>query len=173
MCGLPGYDRFGVKNGDHLTNRELRFEAEELLDRYVQCLDEDRLEEWPDFFAEKAVYKIISRVNVERDHPVATMFCDSREMMKERVMAIRKGSVSQRYLRHLVSNVRVMGQEGDVHIVKSNYVVLQTMQGEETKVFNAGQYVDKINFGNGTPKFQEKLVIYDTIQIPGLLVVPI
>jgi len=74
---------------------------------------------------------------------------------------------------HKISNVRVMGQEGDVHIVKSNYVVLQTMQGEETKVFNAGQYVDKINFGNGTTKFQEKLVIYDTIQIPGLLVVPI
>ena len=49
-----------------MTNRELRFEAEELLDRYVQCLDEDRLEEWPDFFVEKCVYKIISRVNVER-----------------------------------------------------------------------------------------------------------
>jgi anthranilate 1,2-dioxygenase small subunit len=47
------------------------------------------------------------------------------------------------------------------------------MQGEVTKVFNAGQYVDKILFGTGEPKFQEKLVIYDTIQIPGLLVVPI
>jgi anthranilate 1,2-dioxygenase small subunit len=157
-----------------VTNRELRFEAEELLDRYVQCLDEDRLEEWPDFFIDKAVYKIISRVNVERNHPLATMFCDSRDMMKDRVVAIRNASVfSQRYLRHLISNVRVMGQDGEAHIVKSNYVVLQTMQGEETKVFNAGQYVDKIVFGNGGPKFQEKLVIYDTIQIPGLLVVPI
>jgi anthranilate 1,2-dioxygenase small subunit len=66
-----------------------------------------------------------------------------------------------------------VGQDGEAHIVKSNYVVLQTMQGEETKVFNAGQYVDKIIFGNSGVKFQEKLVIYDTIQIPGLLVVPI
>ena len=158
-----------------MTNRELRFEAEELLDRYVQCLDEDRLEEWPDFFSENGVYKIISRVNVERmNQPLATMLCDSRDMMKDRVAAIRNASVlSQRYLRHLVSNVRVTGQEGAAHIVKSNYVVLQTIQGEETKVFNAGQYVDKIIFGNGGPKFQEKLVIYDTIQIPGLLVVPI
>jgi anthranilate 1,2-dioxygenase small subunit len=157
-----------------MTNRELRFEAEELLDHYVQCLDEDRLEEWPDFFTEKGVYKIISRVNVERNHPLTTMACDSRDMMKDKVVAIRGANVlAQRYLRHLVSNVRVTGQEGNAHIVKSNYVVLQTMQGEETKVFNAGQYVDKIVFGNGGLKFQEKLVIYDTIQIPGLLVVPI
>ena len=157
-----------------MTTRELRWEAEELLDRYVQCLDEDRLEEWPDFFSEKAVYKIISRVNVERNYPLATILCDSRDMMKDRGIAIRNASVfSQRYLRHLVTNVRVAGQEGEAWLVKSNYVVLQTLQNEETKVFNAGQYVDKIVFDNGSPKFQEKIVIYDTIQIPGLLVVPI
>ncbi len=157
-----------------MTTRELRWEAEELLDRYVQCLDEDRLEEWPDFFSEKAVYKIISRVNVERNYPLATILCDSRDMMKDRVIAIRNASVfSQRYLRHLVTNVRVAGQEGEAWLVKSNYVVLQTLQNEETKVFNAGQYVDKIIFDNGSPKFQEKIVIYDTIQIPGLLVIPI
>ena len=157
-----------------MTTRELRWEAEELLNRYVQCLDEDRLEEWPDFFSEKALYKIISRSNVERNYPLATILCDSRDMMKDRVIAIRNASVfSQRYLRHLVTNVRVAGQEGEAWLVKSNYVVLQTLQNEETKVFNAGQYVDKIVFDNGSPKFQEKIVIYDTIQIPGLLVVPI
>jgi len=152
----------------------MRWEAEELLDRYAQCLDEDRLEEWPEFFSEKAVYKIISRVNVERNYQLATILCDSRDMMKDRVIAIRNASVfSQRYLRHLVTNVRVAGQEGEAWLVKSNYVVLQTLQNEETKVFNAGQYVDKIVFDNGRSKFQEKLVIYDTIQIPGLLVIPI
>jgi anthranilate 1,2-dioxygenase small subunit len=157
-----------------LTTRELRWEAEELLNRYVQCLDEDRLEEWPDFFSEKAVYKIISRSNVERNYPLATILCDSRDMMKDRIVAIRNASVfSERYLRHLVTNVRVEGQQGEAWLVKSNYVVLQTLQNEETKVFNAGQYVDKIVFDNGSPKFQEKIVIYDTIQIPGLLVVPI
>ncbi len=152
----------------------MRWEAEELLDRYAQCLDEDRLEEWPEFFSEKAVYKIISRVNVERNYQLATILCDSRDMMKDRVIAIRNASVfSQRYLRHLVTNVRVAAQEGEAWLVKSNYVVLQTLQNEETKVFNAGQYVDKIIFNNGSPKFQEKIVIYDTIQIPGLLVIPI
>jgi anthranilate 1,2-dioxygenase small subunit len=152
----------------------MRWEAEELLDRYAQCLDEDRLEEWPEFFSQKAVYKIISRVNVERNYQLATILCDSRDMMKDRVIAIRNASVfSQRYLRHLVTNIRVAGQEGEAWLVKSNYVVLQTLQNEETKVFNAGQYVDKIIFDNGSPKFQEKIVIYDTIQIPGLLVIPI
>ena len=96
-----------------MTNRELRFEAEELLDRYVQCLDEDRLEEWPDFFSEKAVYKIISRVNVERNHPLATMFCDSRDMMKDRVVAIRNASVfSQRYENALPSRFQMPLHQG-------------------------------------------------------------
>ena len=157
-----------------MSPRELRFEVEDLLNEYAQCLDEDRLEEWPEFFTDTAVYKIISRANVEQKHPLATMSCDSKGMMKDRVVAIRNASVySQRYLRHLVSNVRVVGQEDGAHLVQANYVVLQTLQDEETQIFNTGKYADKIVFVDGKPKFREKIVIYDTTLIPSLLVIPI
>ena len=157
-----------------MTPREVKMEAQELLDQYAWCLDENRLEEWPEFFTDTGVYRIVSRANVERNYPLATMSCDSKGMMQDRVTAIRKASVySERYLRHLVTNVRVVGREGDVHLIEANYVVLQTMENEETRIFNAGRYADKIVFVDGKAKFQEKIVIYDTTRIPGLLVIPL
>jgi len=58
-------------------------------------------------------------------------------------------------------------------VIQANYVVFQTLLDEETKVFNVGKYKSKIVFADGRPKFQEKLVIYDSLQIPGMLVIPI
>lgn len=154
--------------------RELRFEFEELLTGYVECLDEGRLEEWPEFFSERGVYKLVGRENVEQGLPLATMFCDGRAMMKDRVTAIRKALFySPRYLRHLTGNFRIVGQEGDAWMAQANYVVFQTLQDEETKVFNAGKYVDKIVLEDGKYRFKEKIVVYDTVQIPGLIVIPI
>jgi anthranilate 1,2-dioxygenase small subunit len=157
-----------------LNLRELRFEFEELLTDYAQCLDEGRLEEWPEFFTERGVYKLIGRENVERGLPLATMFCDSRAMMKDRVTAIRKALFySPRSLRHLTGNLKIIEQEGDAWIAQANYVVFQTLQDEETKVFNAGKYVDKIVLEGGRYRFKEKIVVYDTIQIPSMIVIPI
>ena len=154
--------------------RELRFEFEALLTDYVECLDEGRLEEWPEFFSERGIYKIIGRENVEQGLPLATMFCDSRAMMKDRVTAIRKALFySPRYLRHLTSNLKIVGQEGDAWMAQANYVVFQTLQDEGTKVFNAGKYIDKIVLEGGKYRFKEKIVVYDTVQIPGLIVIPI
>jgi anthranilate 1,2-dioxygenase small subunit len=154
--------------------RELRFAFEELLTDYVGCLDEGRLEEWPEFFSERGVYKLIGRENVEQGLSLATMSCDSRAMMKDRVTAIRKALFySPRYLRHLISNLKIVGQEGDAWVAQANYVVFQTLQDEETKVFNAGKYVDKIVLEGGRYRFKEKIVVYDTVQIPSLIVIPI
>ena len=102
------------------------------------------------------------------------MSCVGQGMMRDRVIAIRKASVySPRFLRHLVSSVRVVSQEDDCFLAESNYVVFQTLQDQETKVFNAGRYVDRVVFDGGKLRFREKTVIYDTLQIPGLLVIPI
>jgi anthranilate 1,2-dioxygenase small subunit len=157
-----------------LDPRVVKLEAAELLDEYVQCLDHDRLEEWPEFFVETGVYKIVSRENVDRNLPIATMSCTSKGMMKDRVVAIRKASVySPRYLRHLVSNVRVAGADGASHQIEANYVVFQTLQDQETKVFNVGRYRAKVVLVEGRAKFSELIVVYDSLQIPGLLVIPL
>ncbi len=151
-----------------------KLEAQELLDAYVECLDEDRIEQWPDFFTEHAIYKVVARENVERNLPIATMSCTSRGMIQDRVVAIRKASVfSPRYLRHIVSNVRILGEENGAYLLQANFAVFQTMQDEETKVFMVGKYRGRIVLTAEGPKFNELLAIYDSSQIPGLLAIPI
>ena len=149
-------------------------EAQELFDAYVECLDDDRIEQWPDFFADHAVYKVVARENVERNLPIATMSCTSKGMIQDRVVAIRKASVfSPRYLRHIVSSLRLLGEESGVYLLQANFAVFQTMQDEETKVFMVGKYRAKMVLSDSGPKFQELLAIYDSSQIPGLLAIPI
>lgn len=152
----------------------VKAEAQDLLDAYIQCLDDDRVEDWPGFFTDDAVYKVVARENVERDLPVATMLCTSRAMMQDRVVALRNASVfSPRYLRHLVSGLRILGQENGAYLFQANFAVFQTLQDEETKVFMVGKYQGQLVLGGETPKLRELAAIYDTSQIPGLLAVPI
>lgn len=156
-----------------LNARELRFEAEDLFAAYAQCLDDDRVEAWPDFFTESGSYKIIGRDNVEQNLPIATMLCTSKAMMVDRVVAIRNASVySQRYLRHVVSGVRV-SQGPDRCEVVASFVVFQTLQDESTRVFMAGKYEASIVFVDGKAMFRQLTAIYDSLQIPGLLVIPL
>lgn len=157
-----------------MNAQQLRFEAEELFSAYAHCLDDDRVEEWPDFFTDTGGYKIIGRDNVELKLPLATMLCTSKAMMTDRVVAIRNASVySQRYLRHVVSGVRVVFDHVESYDVAATFVVFQTLQDEPTKVFMAGKYTGKIVFVDGKAKFRELTAIYDSLQIPGLLVIPL
>lgn len=147
---------------------------QDLFSAYMDCLDDERFEEWPAFFTEKGVYKIVARENVERDLPLATWSCLSRAMMRDRVVAIRNASVfSPRYMRHVAGGVRVLEERDDVYSADLSFSVFETMQDEQTKVFLVGKYRAKIVFAEQGARFQELLVIYDSSLIPGLLVFPV
>lgn len=155
--------------------RELRYEVEELYAAYVECLDDGDLERWPDFFTDECLYQIIPRENWDRQLPLAVMLCESKGMLLDRVEALRRTSVyAPRSLRHLLSNIRVKAIEsGDIR-VQASYAVLQTLSGEETKIFNAGKYVDRVvRGGAGRLLFREKLCIFDSVLVPGSLIYPI
>jgi len=154
--------------------KDLRFEVEEVYYDYVECIDDGELERWPDFFTDECLYKIIPRENFERNLPLATMLCESKGMLKDRVVAIRQTSMyAPRALRHLISNIRIKGQEDGFIRVQANYVVLQTLIDDETRVFNAGKYLDKLVREDGRLKFKEKLCVFDSVLIPASLIYPI
>jgi len=155
-------------------NRDLRFEVEELYYDYIECLDDDRLEQWPEFFTDDCIYKIIPRENYDRTLPLATMLCEGKGMLEDRVVAIRQTSMfGPRTLRHLVSNIRVKGEDKDAVRVQANYAVLETVIDEHTRVFNAGKYVDTLVRAGGALKFRERLCIFDSVLIPASLIYPI
>ena len=153
---------------------ELRFAVEDLYSEYVECLDEGELELWPQLFTDPCLYKIIPRENFERGLPLALMLCESRGMLEDRVAALRRTSVyAPRAFRHLLSNIHIKGEHDGVIGVQANYAVLQTQLDEETRVFNAGKYIDKLVRENERLKFKERLCVFDSVLVPGSLIYPI
>jgi anthranilate 1,2-dioxygenase small subunit len=152
----------------------LRLEVEDLYHDYVECLDDGDLERWPDFFTEECLYQVIPRENYDRGLPLALMLCESRNMLRDRVEALRRSSVyAPRALRHLLSNVRVKAVEGDEIRVQANYAVLQTLSDEPTTVFNAGRYLDRVVREGSRLLFREKICVFDSVLVPGSLLWPI
>ncbi len=161
-----------------MVSQELRSAVEDLIHAYVQCIDDDRLEEWPDFFTEDCLYQIMPRENADQGLPIAVMYCDSRGMLQDRVVAHRKANLFAPHLyRHLVSALRVTDQDKGMVTARSNYAVFRTaldpINYGTTEVYSVGEYRDKIVFVDGVAKFQERIVIVDTSRIQSLLVTPL
>jgi anthranilate 1,2-dioxygenase small subunit len=142
--------------------------------RYARLLDDDRLEEWPELFIERGVYKVIPRENWLREPKLAILFCDSRAMMLDRVRSLRTANIYNiHYPRHVVTNVEVIAARADEYDVAAAFTVYQTDLEGQTRLFSIGQYLDVITFADGEPLFREKLAICDTFSIPNLLVIPL
>jgi salicylate 5-hydroxylase small subunit len=113
-------------------------------------------------------------MNFERGLPLATWLSESRGMLEDRVMAIRQLSTySPRYLRHIVSGIRILGWNGDAVRCEASYAVFETLPDELTRVFQVGRYLDRIVIDEGRLRFAEKLCVFDSELIPNTLVYPI
>lgn len=159
-------------------DREIRSAIEDLINAYGQCLDDDRLEEWPDFFTEDCLYQILPRENADHGLQIAVIYCDSRRMLQDRVTAHRTANLFAPHLyRHLMGGVRIGGREGGVISARTNYSIFRTsidpIHYGATEVYSVGEYVDKIVLVGDVPKFKERVVIADTSRIQSLLVTPI
>jgi 3-phenylpropionate/cinnamic acid dioxygenase small subunit len=67
----------------------------------------------------------------------------------------------------------VLGWTDGVLEVRANYLAVETLQDELTRVFNAGQYRDKLVVEDGKLKFREKLCIFDSLLVPNSLIYPL
>ena len=151
-----------------------QFTVERLLARYVASIDADRLEEWPGYFTQSCRYQIISAENHEQGLPIGVFFANSRDMLADRIAALRQANVyeAQRY-RHLVSSTLILGDDGVVVSAQSNYMVVRIMHDGATMLFSTGRYVDRIDLSGPAPLFMEKLVIFDSRRIDTLLAIPL
>ena len=151
-----------------------RRRIEELIYAYAHCIDDDRLEEWPGFFTEDCQYKIISRESLARDMPVGIMTCDSRGMLEDRILSLRRANIFEPHCyRHLISAITVTGESGGEYTAETSYAVIRTMQEGDISVFSSGKYLDRIVFEGDTPRFRERIVVCDSDRIDTLIVIPI
>ena len=153
---------------------ELQYLVERLLARYAHCIDADELEAWPALFTADCLYKVIARENVERNLPVAAIFCDSQRMLTDRIVSARHANVYEKHTyRHLISSTVVAPLTDDRVRATSNYAVYRTRTNGATELYNTGIYHDEIVAQNERWLFQKKIVVFDTHRIDSLLVTPL
>ncbi|MBT5455685.1 MAG: aromatic-ring-hydroxylating dioxygenase subunit beta [Rhodospirillaceae bacterium] len=156
--------------------RELRFEIEEFNATYAQVLDEGDLYDWPKFFTDDGFYRITGRENADEGLPIGLIYCDGMGMLIDRTRAIVKTTMhAPRYLRHFNSNVQVLGVSADGEIEsRSNYLVVETLMEDKTRIFQAGRYDDVfIRTDDGDLKLKKRDCVYDSLIIPNALVYPV
>jgi len=148
--------------------------VQEINARYVEAIDDDRLEAWPDFFAEDGRYRITTAENVVQGLPLSLIYATSRAMLRDRVRALREANVyeSQRY-RHVLSPPRITAAEGMSLHARTPFMVARVMHTGETMLFATGCYEDRVVIGATEAHFAEKTVILDSRQVDTLLAIPL
>ncbi len=153
---------------------ESRRAVDELHARYVRCIDDDRLEEWPALFTDPCRYQITTRENVSRGLPVGLVECTSIGMLRDRIEAMRRVNVYEPHTySHHISALETARRDDGLIAARSNYLVVRTGAVGEVTLFSAGVYVDLIETGDERVRFRERIVIADSRRIDTLLVIPL
>lgn len=138
----------------------------DLFARHGDLLDEDRFDEWVDLFTDDCEYLVISRENVERGLPLATIRCESKGYLKDRVVAVTTTSMyAPRSQRHVVG-APLQQTDGTW---SASYAVFQTLPDEPSQVFSVGRYVATID----ADRFASLHVVYDSTLVLNSIVKPL
>jgi anthranilate 1,2-dioxygenase small subunit len=154
----------------------LRAEIDEFNAAYAAALDEQRLSDWAEMFTEDAFYVVISRENADRGLPVGLIYCDSKKMIYDRAFALEKTTMfAPRYLRHIIGNLQVLGENADGGVrARANYVLTQVLYDRpEAKLHQVGVYYDVFRRVDGVLKLAERRCVYDSLLIDNALCLPV
>ena len=157
-----------------MTDPALREGVEELCAAYAECIDEDRLEEWPEFFVDRCRYRITNRADYEEGLPHGVVYAASKGMLADRVTALRRANIYERHhYRHILGRVGIARVADGVAEARSNFLVLRIMQDGTTDLFASGRYLDRVTVGAAPYRFLERLVVCDSPKIDTLLAIPL
>jgi 3-phenylpropionate/cinnamic acid dioxygenase small subunit len=141
---------------------------------YARALDDDRLEDWPEFFAEPCLYRVTSVDNYKRDLPVGLIYADSKGMLRDRVVALRQANIYERQAyRHVIGLPAILGDLDDGTRVETPFLVVRIMRDGRMDLFATGRYVDVVVDLTGTPRFRERVVVCDSSRVDTLLAIPL
>lgn len=166
-------DSSSDKTLDRALLREMRYAVEDFNCEYADVLDRGDIESWPDFFTEDGIYRLIARDNADADLPLSLMSCEGKGMLKDRAYAIAHTEMfAPRYSMHHISQVRVTGLEDGLIKAQANYIILETLVDEPTRLLQCGKYRDTFATVGNRLLLKERNCIYDTVLVPTCIVYP-
>ena len=141
---------------------------------YARCIDDDRIEEWPDFFADSCLYRITSADNFRGGMEASLVFANSKGMLKDRISALREANIYERQsYRHILGAPCVLSQKNELTRCETSFLVARIMRDGTTDVFATGRYLDVYGFEHGALKLFERVVVCDSSRIDTLLALPL
>lgn len=152
---------------------EVREALTALMAEYGMAIDENRLEEWVELFDEDCEYKVVTRENVEQGLPNILMWCDNKNMLRDRVESYRHVNLyNPHYDRHILGPLRFTEKKGAAWCFDVAYSLFQTELEGESRLFSVGRYRVEALVEGDVARLKSVTVIADTGLIPSLLATP-
>jgi len=141
---------------------------------YARTIDNDALEQWPAFFAPDCHYRITNVENEREGLPAGIVWADSRDMLEDRIAALREANIyeRQRY-RHLLGMPVLEAAEGGQAKATTPFMVARIMHTGETAVFATGEYRDRFVRQDGRLLLAERVAVCDSTVTDTLLALPL
>jgi anthranilate 1,2-dioxygenase small subunit len=157
-----------------LHNEQFRT-VENLVYEWARAIDEDRVEAICELMAPDGRYSVKSRFNVDRNLPIALIDAHSAAQLGDRIKSMRIANIYEpHHYRHILSGVQIVGEEDGALDVRSNFLVVRTMDLDgDMKIFASGQCRDRIEVNGQEARFRSRLFVLDSRVVETLLVIPL
>lgn len=143
--------------------------------RCAAAIDAGRLEDWPESFHDRCLYKITTAENLEKGYAAGLIYADLRAMLIDRVAALRGANIyeRQRY-RHILGMPLILAETNGSVRAETSFLVVRTMRDGQMTIFAAGIYADAVSRDNaGVWRYAERVVICDSQRFDTLLAIPL
>lgn len=155
---------------------ETHFRAvENLIYEWARAIDEDRIEAISELMEPDGRYTVTSRFNHSRDLPMAIIDAHSAAQLRDRIKSMRIANIYEpHHYRHILSGVQIIGEENGALMVRSNFLIIRTMELDGTMMLYAsGQCQDVVNVSTTEARFKSRKFIYDSRAVETLMVIPL
>jgi len=155
-----------------MRNDISRADVEDFLYREAALLDEWKLEEWLTLLTDDAAYYVPPNDHPEGDHRT-TLFilADDIVRIRERVKRLMSPDCHAEYphsrTRRLISNVRIVGVDGDLVTVAANFVCNRFRRYERIREY-VGSYRYVLKRTGDDFRIKERRVIIDAHELGSL-----
>ena len=147
----------------------VRFQAE-----YARIIDNDALEQWPDFFTDPCVYKITTATNFAKGYELGVVYARSRGMLTDRVTALREANIYERHTyRHIIAMPVILSDSDQGVRCETSFVVVRIMHDGVTDLYASGKYLDLYKRDGNGVRIAERIVVCDSQRFDTLLALPL
>jgi p-cumate 2,3-dioxygenase subunit beta len=149
-----------------------RAEVEDFLYREAALLDDWKLNEWEALLTDDATYYVPPNDQPEGDHR-STLFlvADDRERIRQRIIRINDPNCHAEYpksrTRRMISNVRILGVDGDLVTAAANFVCYRYRRYERIREY-VGAYRYILKRSGDIFRIKERRVLIDAHELGSL-----